>query len=671
MAAPSGIVWGSTVGGYGRIGIYTSASTTNTQVTLTTQIWFWSKYSVDDTNNTLYYTLSTSSSSATDSKGSVSIKTTHNSGSGWSTTNQVKLFEYTHAAYTKGKSAAKKYLYAKLSNVDVVGGTMYASTTYTVPALSAYTISYSGNATGVTNIPGSQTMYYGKTEKLSTTTPKREGYSFQGWATSASGGVSYAAGANYTAYANATLYAVWKANTYTVKFDANGGTGAPSNQTKTYGTTLTLSSTEPNRTNYNFLGWSESKSATTATYAAGGSYTKNAATTLYAVWELAYTKPRITNLSISRRNESGVLTDSGTYALVQFNWACDQTVTSVVVTWTPATGTTSSYTFSASGTSGTVGTLLGNGAFSADTTYTFTVTVTDSGGSTPKTQTLHGTAYAIDFLSGGKGVAFGKPAETEGMADFKFQTHMRANTTYDNEVAIFGRDSAGSTFSAFIPVSSSGNTSIGYGLYKAGRGNTHIYGNAVQFYTNNGIFTNGSGIILDNNEAIYGTNTSGTVVEIFQPINSSGNTVLGYGNYSAKSGNANFYGYDINFGVSNIASPGTYRPYRRRGDSMSIFIKTAGYITNGGVDLGFFIPFAVPIVGSPTVTVSSTAGFTVRQGDKYLYGSSSSASVNPASYTVERLMFNGIIVTAKFSNATNVTNNDTAGITWNGTITFS
>lgn len=669
MAAPSGIVWGSTVGGYGRIGIYTSASTTNTQVTLTTQIWFWSKYSVDDVSNTLYYTLSTSSSSATDSKGSVSIKTTHNSGSGWSTTNQVKLYEYTHAAYTRGTSAAKKYLYAKLANVDVVGGTMYASTTYTVPALTSYTVSY--NANGGTGAPGSQTKYYGQTLKLSSTKPTRTGYSFQGWATSASGSVSYAAGANYTSNAGATLYAVWKANTYTVKFDANGGTGAPSNQTKTYGTTLTLSSTKPTRTNYNFLGWSESASATSATYSAGGSYTKNAATTLYAVWELAYTKPRITNLKITRRTSAGVLADDGTYALVQFDFACDKTATSTVVEWESEAGTTGGYNFNKTGTSGSVSTLVGGGGLSADSTWTFTVTVADSGGSTSKTQTINGTAYTIDFLSGGKGVAFGKPAETEGMADFKFQTHMRANTTYDNEVAIFGRNASGSTYSALIPVTSSGNTSLGYGLYKAGTGNTHLYGNAVQFYTNNGIFTNGSGITMDNNEVIYGLNPGGVAVEAFQAQNSSGHTVLGYGPYTRKTGNSHIYGYDISFGVSNIASPGTYRPYRRRGDTLTIKLLTAGYITSSGTTLCFFIPMAVPIVGSPTVTISSTTGFTVRQGSKYLYGSSASASVNPSSYTVERYMFNGLVVSAVFSNATNVTNNETAGIQWNGTITFS
>ena len=71
---------------------------------------------------------------------------------------------------------------------------------------------------------------------------------------------------------------------YTVSYNANGGSGAPSSQTKWKDQTLTLSSTKPTRTGYTFLGWSTSSSATSATYAAGGSYTANSAATLYAVW---------------------------------------------------------------------------------------------------------------------------------------------------------------------------------------------------------------------------------------------------------------------------------------------------------------------------------------------------------------------------------------------------
>ena len=73
--------------------------------------------------------------------------------------------------------------------------------------------------------------------------------------------------------------------TYTVSYDANGGSGAPASQTKTKDVALTLSSTKPTRTGYKFLGWAASKTATSAQYQPGGSYTANAAVTLYAVWK--------------------------------------------------------------------------------------------------------------------------------------------------------------------------------------------------------------------------------------------------------------------------------------------------------------------------------------------------------------------------------------------------
>lgn len=75
------------------------------------------------------------------------------------------------------------------------------------------------------------------------------------------------------------------APTYTVSYNANGGTGAPGSQTKTYGTNLTLSSTKPTRTGYTFLRWNTNNSGTGTNYDSGASYTANAAVTLYAVWE--------------------------------------------------------------------------------------------------------------------------------------------------------------------------------------------------------------------------------------------------------------------------------------------------------------------------------------------------------------------------------------------------
>ncbi len=72
---------------------------------------------------------------------------------------------------------------------------------------------------------------------------------------------------------------------YTISYNANGGSGAPSSQKKDYGKALTLSSVKPTRSGYTFLGWSTSSSATSATYSAGASYSANADVTLYAVWK--------------------------------------------------------------------------------------------------------------------------------------------------------------------------------------------------------------------------------------------------------------------------------------------------------------------------------------------------------------------------------------------------
>ena len=153
--------------------------------------------------------------------------------------------------------------------------------------INSYTISFDAN--GGSGAPEAVTKYYGDTLTLPSTTPTRSGYTFQGWGTSASStSASYQPGGSYTSNSAITLYAVWKSNaptTYTVSYNANGGSGAPSSQTKTKDVTLTLSSTRPTRSGYTFKGWSTSSTATSATYQPGGSYTSNAAVTLYAVWQ--------------------------------------------------------------------------------------------------------------------------------------------------------------------------------------------------------------------------------------------------------------------------------------------------------------------------------------------------------------------------------------------------
>lgn len=71
---------------------------------------------------------------------------------------------------------------------------------------------------------------------------------------------------------------------YTVQYDANGGTGAPSAQTKYYGEELKLSSTKPTRKGYTFRNWNTKPDGSGATYSPGDKYTANSAVTLYAQW---------------------------------------------------------------------------------------------------------------------------------------------------------------------------------------------------------------------------------------------------------------------------------------------------------------------------------------------------------------------------------------------------
>lgn len=304
-----------------------------------------------------------------------------------------------------------------------------------VPAWTSYSVTY--NANGGSGAPAKQTKWKDQNLKLSTTKPTKTGYTFLGWSTSntaTSPNGNYDPGDTYTANANLSLYAVWKANTYPVKYNANGGEGAPGTQTKTYGVNLTLSTTKPTRTNYNFKGWGTSATTSTVAYDPGDTYKTDTSLVLYAVWELAYVKPTISDLSVTRvapDPETGELkpNDSGTTARVYFKWSTFLDVTSITI----SCNTLNTITVSTSGTSGEVEQLIGSGSLSTDSTYTVRVTVADGEGTAYRsslTRTLPGTKFVIDFLAGGNGVSIGKPAETEHVFDVALQTKLNGGLLY-------------------------------------------------------------------------------------------------------------------------------------------------------------------------------------------------------------------------------------------------
>ncbi len=271
-----------------------------------------------------------------------------------------------------------------------------------LPKLASYTVRYDAN--GGTGAPGPQTKWYGSVLKLSTSVPSRDGHAFLGWSTSTDATVEYAPGASYSADADLTLHAVWRADTWTVSYDANGGTGAPGAQTKVYGKDLKLSAAKPTRARYNFKGWGTSPASTTVAYAPGATYTANTAATLYAIWEVAWTAPRISGLQAARCDSKGALDEAGTYAKVSFTWSTDQVVKGINVACNGATTTAAG-----SGTAGTVGVVVGAGALSAEAEYQVTVTVSDPVGSSSAGTAVPPMAFIADFSPQG-GVALGKPA---------------------------------------------------------------------------------------------------------------------------------------------------------------------------------------------------------------------------------------------------------------------
>ncbi len=108
-----------------------------------------------------------------------------------------------------------------------------------------------------------------------------------------------------TTYVKATL------PTYTISYNANGGSEAPSSQTKNHDKALTLSTTEPTRSGYTFQNWNTKADGTGTSYASGASYTANEAATLYAQWELACTPS--TSITSATLNQNGTISLVGNF----------------------------------------------------------------------------------------------------------------------------------------------------------------------------------------------------------------------------------------------------------------------------------------------------------------------------------------------------------------------
>ena len=193
---------------------------------------------------------------------------------GWSTSANGAV------VYTDGQEVSN------LTTTDGATIDLYAQWT-----INTYSIHF--NANGGSGVMSNEQFTYGETKALTANAFTREGYTFAGWSTSANGDVVYTDGeevSNLTATDGATidLYAKWTAHTYTVHFDANGGSGNMDDEPFTYGEEKVLTSNAFTQEGYNFAGWSTSANGAVV-YTDGQSVsnltaTNGATVTLYAKW---------------------------------------------------------------------------------------------------------------------------------------------------------------------------------------------------------------------------------------------------------------------------------------------------------------------------------------------------------------------------------------------------
>lgn len=112
----------------------------------------------------------------------------------------------------------------------------------------------------------------------------KTGYTFIGWNTKSDGsGTHYDKGDTFTISDNVKLYAEWKINNYTVNFK-NWNGHLLKTQVVQYGSSATPPS-DPNKTGYTFIGWSEEYNQITKNMTIFADYKINYYTVTFEDWD--------------------------------------------------------------------------------------------------------------------------------------------------------------------------------------------------------------------------------------------------------------------------------------------------------------------------------------------------------------------------------------------------
>ncbi len=218
---------------------------------------------------------------------------------------------FTRTGYTFGGWKTTKNetstLYLDSAAIRDIASAGETITLYAHWVKNAYTVKYDANppsaaSSSVLNMPQNKVCKYDEPVTLGSK-PSLTGWTFDGWYNAKTGGKLVGKAGetttNLTSQQNTTvtLYAQWKANTYTVKFNADGGTCSTASQSCTYDTSYSLPTVS--KKGYTFLGWTYNGK----TYSEIKNLATSGTITMTAQWKL------ITEYSMSKTPNATVKGD--------------------------------------------------------------------------------------------------------------------------------------------------------------------------------------------------------------------------------------------------------------------------------------------------------------------------------------------------------------------------
>ena len=230
---------------------------------------------------------------------------------------------YTFKGWLPGSSNKGTFNAASKKFTVAAGSSDTLTAQYTVIP---YTITY--NMNGGTD-PGNPTTYNVETPSFTLKNPTRTGYTFLGW--TGANGTTPQTTVTITkgSLGNCSYTANWRANNYTVHFDANGGTGTLNDEVFNYNNQKALTSNTFTRTGYSFTGWNTKADGTGTAYTDGQTVKDIAGPgeklTLYAQWKpytytIKYnanggTTQKISNFAYTGAVQTFVVPEDGSYKL--------------------------------------------------------------------------------------------------------------------------------------------------------------------------------------------------------------------------------------------------------------------------------------------------------------------------------------------------------------------